>query len=302
MKKFIKSILFFVFPALIYAVFALTIMPHLNYFQNGPSTEEQISKSFENALKRKYELLILGNSRTYRGINPDMFEIKTYNFSHDNDSYNQIYYKLEYLVDHKKKIKYLLLGTDYFQFSFKADTRNYIYADLLHDNYMKDYDESKLFMQKMKYYVGKINPKKLFTYYPEKDRPFLRENGQFIKPGKATETDSISRKIKRLNLQITYFEKTINLCKAKQIKIIMVMPPSRRVEIKAYKDKDLKEFNNFIQKHTDNKNILYLNYSNLNGFETKDYTDFTHLNEKAANRFSKILNKDLIQLIVENKF
>ena len=62
---------------------------------NGASTAEQINMSFENAVSEEYNCYFLGNSRIYRDINPDVFTtVKSYNFAHDNDSYNQMYYKL----------------------------------------------------------------------------------------------------------------------------------------------------------------------------------------------------------------
>ena len=142
MKKFIQKILIFCFPAMVYSIIAILFMPCLLSMVNGPSTKQQIAHSFKNATNINYDLLILGNSRTYRGINPDMLSYNAFNFSHSNDSYNQIYYKLKYLVDIEKDINYLILGIDYFQFSFISDTRNYVYTDFLDSEYMTDFRES----------------------------------------------------------------------------------------------------------------------------------------------------------------
>ncbi|WP_461488949.1 hypothetical protein, partial [Pontibacter sp. HJ8] len=67
----------------------------------GPTTKAQIEQSFENALRKDYDMLILGNSRIYRGINPEKFSTNAYNFAHDDDSYNQMYYKLKYVLADK---------------------------------------------------------------------------------------------------------------------------------------------------------------------------------------------------------
>lgn len=61
----------------------------------GISTSEQITRTFSSAEKTNYQMLIVGSSLLYRGINPDSITcIKSYNASHDNDSYNQFYYKI----------------------------------------------------------------------------------------------------------------------------------------------------------------------------------------------------------------
>ena len=63
------------------------------------NTAEQIKMSFENSIADNYNCYFLGNSRIYRNINPEMMTtVKAYNFGHDNDSYNQMYYKLLYLL------------------------------------------------------------------------------------------------------------------------------------------------------------------------------------------------------------
>ena len=301
MRRFILRILLFICPAFAYSIIAILFMPYFLSLSNGPSTKQQIKHSFENASNLEYELLILGNSRTYRGINPERLSIKSFNFSHDNDSYNQIYYKLKYLIDIEKDIKYLILGIDYFQFSFKSDTRNYVYADFLDREYMNDFEESSVFVKKMDYYFSNINPKKILSLYPKENKPFLRANGQYIKPGFAKETDTITRDINRLEFQIKYFEKTLSLCDKKGIKVFIVNLPTRQNELNSYTTGEINEFANFISSYVDNKNVFYLNYSKLEGFNTEDYTDITHFNEKAANRFSEILNKKLIELNIDEK-
>ena len=37
----------------------------------GPGTEELVRRGFEMAQTRHYECLVVGNSRMYRGLNPD---------------------------------------------------------------------------------------------------------------------------------------------------------------------------------------------------------------------------------------
>ena len=107
----------------------------------GPNTRSQIEMSFDNALKSKATCWFLGNSRIYR-LNPDVIENgHWYNFAHDNDSYNQMYYKLQYLLNNGCEVDTLVIGTDYFQFSVFSDTRNYVYDGLLGEDYVRDYND-----------------------------------------------------------------------------------------------------------------------------------------------------------------
>lgn len=292
MRKFIINFLLFLLPIFAYIIFAFQFLPKLLVLYNGPSTEQQITTSFKNALNRDYDLIILGNSRTYRGINPDNFSISAYNFSHDNDSYNQIYYKLLYLESKGKKIKYLVLGVDFFQFSFLSNTRNYVYGEFLGDCYLNDYKDF-FFSYKFNYYLDYINPQKIKHLKNKNDTPYLKENGQYIKHG-ILETETFAhRDISRLKIQEKYFEKIINFCQDRNIIVFLVMLPTREKELESYTNEEIVEFNSFIEKYIDNRNIYYLNFCSEKTLSKNDYSDLTHLNEQGANKFSRILNDSL---------
>ena len=79
------------------------------------------------------------------------------------------------------------------------------------------------------------------------------------------------------------------------------MLPIRQNELKSYTHSEINEFDSFISDYADSNNVFYLNYSTVNNFSTSDFTDITHLNEPAANRFTNNLNKDLLNLINNNK-
>ena len=167
----------------------------------GISTEQQIVQGFENAINKKYDCLILGSSKFYRGVNPDKItSISTFNFSHDNDAFNQIYYKLQYLKDHNSlKFKYVIVGVSCFQFSFLSDTRNYVFNRYFNEDYQKDFEkgsdlfnlisfnhtESKLnefvtinISNTIIYFMLGIKAVILNHNYSEKS--YLKPNGQYI--------------------------------------------------------------------------------------------------------------------------
>ena len=61
-------------------------MPSLLSVKYGPSTKDQIEYSFKRAINSDCNLLILGNSRVYRGLNPAIWHQKAVKFAHDKDS------------------------------------------------------------------------------------------------------------------------------------------------------------------------------------------------------------------------
>lgn len=271
----------------------------------GPTTKAQIEQSFENALRKDYEMLILGNSRIYRGLNPDMFSTRAYNFAHDDDSYNQMYYKLQYILA-QKDIKYLILGVDYFQFSFMSDSRNYVYSQLLPKEYSDDYPLfNKALLMGLDNYFGidkfrtTLNALSTTIKGDTTEKAFLKGNGQYIKPGKATKNDKITRDYKMLNKQKNYFELILAECEKKDIEVFMVMPPIRENELETYPKSVISFYTNYFKKSA-GENAHFLDYSQSSLFEYTDYTDITHLNAASAIRLSSLLNSRIVNYMHED--
>lgn len=278
----------------------------------GPTTADQIIMSFSNSIKDNYNCYFLGNSRIYRGINPEIFpDVKAYNFAHDNDSYNQMYYKLLYLIQNGARIDYLIIGTDYFQFSFLADSRNYIYSDLFPKEYSSDYknhswiknfelycttewkNKQNVFLYCIKYILKKPAPKNI---------SYQKPNGQYIEYGMANPDATIKRNYKVLDIQYDYFKKIIKICEDEDIEMFIVMPPLWSGETDSHTDKERDEFNNMIistiadTRYKDN----YINYSEENGLSPyTDFIDITHLHPSAADRFSEYINQRIFKRTTE---
>ncbi|MDE6386374.1 MAG: hypothetical protein K2L82_01055 [Lachnospiraceae bacterium] len=301
MKKFIRNICIFLacLSVLLTAYCKLTLAASVKYM--GENTEQQIERSFRNAVAGDYNCYFLGNSRMYRGINPDMFTgVKAYNFSHDNDSYNQMYYKLLFLEEEKKEIDYLVIGTDYFQFSVYGDSRNYIYDRIFGLDYMKDYHTSiaeEIFSDIVYFWKTKRNSAQFIMPYLKGEAAseqinHLKDNGQYVMYGTATDEDTVERYAIIRDLQKAYFEKIVDYCAAHDIELYVIMPPTRDEELSSYTKEDMDSFDLMIEETLGERfKGHYLNCSDLPEFKHySNYTDITHLNEEAAERFSEYLN------------
>lgn len=303
MKKFvIKVVLISVFSALLVAGYNhLSTISTVKY--HGASTADQVNMSFSNAISNEYECYFLGNSRIYRDINPDCFtSVKSYNFAHDNDSYNQMYYKLLYLMDQGKKINYLIIGTDYFQFSFLSDTRNYIYSKFFPEEYMADFGHTSFLEKQEAYYTQLWTNKQnalpsCLRYILGMPAPnvvnYQKENGQYVVYGEANPNETVNRDYSILDIQYDYFLRIIDLCEKEKIQLYVIMPPLWIGETSSHSNQERDEFNNFINNvlsRTSYKNN-YINYSEEMGLSSyTDFIDVTHLKPTAADEFSKYIN------------
>lgn len=304
MKKFIRNIIIFIacLSCLLYAYCELALAASVKYM--GENTKQQIERSFRNAVTDDYNCYFLGNSRMYRGINPDLFTgVKAYNFSHDNDSYNQMYYKLLFLEEENKKIDYLVIGTDYFQFSVYGDSRNYIYDRLFGLEYMRDYNSSiadEIFSDIVYFWKTKRDSAQFIIPYLKGESAgeninYLKDNGQYVVYGNATEEDTVDRYYMIREMQERYFLKIIEYCADNDIELYVIMPPTRDEELASYTKEQMDSFDQMIEDALGERfQGRYLNCCDLPEFKHySNYTDITHLNAEAADRFSEYLNETL---------
>lgn len=277
----------------------------------GPSTKEIIDQLFVNAIKQDYEVLILGNSKMAQGINPDKFDLPTYNFAHNNDSYNQIYHKLIFLEKNNKKFKILLLGVDYFDFSNFSDTRNSYLKKYFSPEYFEDY---KTPITKVIEYKNQLNKKFnrnlsikysltfpifletiLFPITKNDSVTYLKENGQLIEFNGDGIGQFEIRDYNILQIQFAHYYKILNYCRTKNINLFLVMPPTKSKELESYPPQVLITLDSIFYNTAKEYNFPYLNYSkNQNFAKPDDYLDKAHLSHQAANKFSDLLNDTIV--------
>ena len=307
MKKFVIniSILALITSVLIGGYCAFANFASTKYY--GLNTSGQIHMSFKNALADDYSCYFLGNSRIYRDINPDKFVgVKSYNFGHDNDSYNQMYYKLMYLLENDKQIDTLIIGTDYFAFSFLSDSRNYIYGDLFPHEYMDDFENAgnriNQFGNKMSIlWKNKQNALPAVEDYVRRKHPpenlnYQKENGQYIAYGQATGDETVDREYNILDVLYSYYDKIIGVCQEEEIDLWIIMPPLWEAETRGHTDEERREFDEMIEnslKGTPFENH-YINYTTIEGLASyEDFIDVTHLSAEAADRYSEYINEKI---------
>lgn len=292
MKIFICKLTVFLFVSFAILTIYFVSGAKLATLAYGVCTQEQIVNSFEYAKQKHFNKVFLGNSRVYRGINPDIIDKSTYNFAHDNDSYNQCYYKLVYLLYSGHKIDTLFLGADYFEFGIKSGTRNYVYDKLFDGNYYKDYnkdivDEIIANGKQVLYNNQLLCVKAFFSILrPNGAKGILKENGQYIYDSKASINDSVKREMKVLDFQYDYYLELIKLCHKNNITVIVFTMPVRDSEMSSYTKEYISKIHKLIVEPLI-KDDRYFDLSDVEEFKDyHKYTDITHLNSKAADEFT----------------
>lgn len=305
MKKFIsKCAIFILIMAALIALYCYVSAGSVRKYI-GINTSEQIITSFDRVQSNSYDCLFLGNSRIFRGVNPDKFpSVNGYNMGQDNETYNQIYYKLNYILDKGAKPKYIILGIDYHAFSYLSDSKNYVYASYFPKEFLDDYDDadSSFLYRKTRMltnlWSNKQNAfeafmKDMFHKTPDENIPYMRDNGQYVIGGEASGDETVDRDYTIMPLQWDYYLKIIDLCVENDIDLYAVMLPLWDGETKSHTDEERKEFDDKIRASLSENGFEghYFNYYEENGLSPySDFADVTHLKPEAAEEFSKWLN------------
>ena len=315
---YFKKIFVFIAPI----GFVLCLMLVINAFiakrEYGITMENQIKQQFSTIQSHTYDTIILGNSRLYRGINPELLDTDCYNFAFDNDSFLECYYKLKYLASVQRLPNYVILGVDYFEFSFVSAGMQATY-DLYFD---KEYDEILENCQSLSFSNNKVNIDAkinkllnslfisnyyntlsyIYNRYIRQDKriSYVSDTGQYcIYPQPtASEGDFLTRSSDIMDEQKVAYQNIITFCKDNNIHLVLVMLPLREIELDCYTDETKAKIDNMF---SSDLQIQYINYSKLSEFSISDFMDDTHLNLIGADKFSKILNEDLNRIFFTAK-
>jgi hypothetical protein len=270
----------------------------------GMSLENIIDRSFKLSAHQKYECFVMGNSRMYRGVDPSFLDVSSFNFSNDNDSFDKVWLKMMYLK--RKNINYqtLVLGVDYFLFSYIDDSRDYAYEKWFNDDSNEYLKSIKFYLDEYSNYQGwektKIIIETIDTLIKNPNLSSFagleyKENGHLLDTWHAAlETDAVDRQYSILEVQKKAFLNIINYCKKSKIKLFLVMPPVRKNEMRCYPDSIIEKFDNYFSSFN-SKNVKYLNYSMDDDFLLEDYSDITHLNGFGAKKLTLKLNLEIIK-------
>lgn len=302
--------------------FVLCLMLVVNAFiakrEYGITMENQIKQQFSVVQEHTFDTIVLGNSRLYRGINPELLDTDCYNFAFDNDNFLECYFKLKYLDSIQRLPKQVILGVDYFEFSFVSAGMQSTY-DLYFE---KEYDEIIANCQNLSFGNAKVNIdtkinkllNSLFisNYYNslsyfynrfiKKDLrvSYVSDRGQYCIYPQPTASvgDFLTRSSDVMEEQKIAYQNIISFCKDNDIKIVLVMLPLRDIELDCYTSETKAKFDSLFSSDTE---IKYVNYSKLENFTILDFMDDTHLNLVGADKFSKVLNEDIHKILLTNE-
>jgi len=305
MRKLFKKVFVFLSPILLVLIFIeafYRITPN-NYSKKN----EDIKHKYENT-----EILILGNSHTFYGLNPAYLEKPAYNLANISQSVYFDKLLVDKHIDKFKNLHFVILNIEYTSLSQLKNTSEDTWRKYYYKHYMKLevpiinwLDPKNYFISATKSFSDNL---KLTTRYFSKGTIIdCNENGfgtNYVQQNKTLNLEenaviTIKRHEDNLNdftENIAAIESIINKCKSKGIKVILVtMPVTKNYSAKVTQKKLNKIFKcaALIQKM--NSNVYYLNLFSDSRFTNNDFYDADHLHNTGAQKCSRIVNDFLKQ-------
>jgi len=311
MKLFIRAVAFFFIPIVLFTVGMETYLRTMD-----TDYQQKLNGLIQNY--DKVEILVLGNSHAYNGIDPNQFNVPTYNMAASNQSlYFDKRITLKH-INHLKNLKYVLINVDfhslyfssqgirdtwlYYDYDIKYKEKNELLSDFSHfwfgytpkislsiikDNIIESYTDSKT---RSDYVIKGWMPR-----YGRNKNSFsnskLKDKGKWFN-GQVERSSEREENIMDLN-------DFVKQLKNRNITPILYTSPMYK-DLYKYLNKDYVIKNSLdIKSITKKNNIEYWDFSD-NNYDKNLFYNMDHLNRKGAVIFSRELNKLFNNIYVDD--
>ncbi len=294
MKLFITKLFLFFLPILLLGA---TIEIALRKIPN----DYLYKKNYLDKNASTLEVLFLGNSHFYYGINPKFLQKKSFNAAFVSQS---IDFDLEILKKYEtsfKKLEYIVIPIDYLSlyFSLSKSTeswrvKNYNLYYGINYNYTIS-DNSEIFSNKMT-----LNFDRLQSFYLNKMSSITctnlgwgtsnnSKNAQnLVTSGKAAAERHLGKDPEIFVESVQSLTEIVNFAIKNNTKIVLISSPAYPTYVRNLDKKQLAKTIEIATKmDQEHKNVVYLNWMQDTSFVAKDFFDADHLNEIGAEKLTK---------------
>lgn len=310
MKYFLRRSIFFILPGVLF----LCIL-EINLAKSEFSYSVQ--KNQLEASADSVEVLILGPSYSFTGLNPRLFSHSAFNLSNNNQD---IYYDFKLLEKYEpclKKLKIVVFNIGYQTLDHQLSSGNTEgrkresfykrFYDIPRKN-SKSYpvDHSFLlnlgFKQGIEHNKNKISRSIVKGWYENVDKIVfseIEENPVTIVRQKLSAQNEINSDLTNQNIE--FLNQAVRLCEKKGIKILLCFDPVTsfyRNNINQLKYNYIVEK---LERISDDQDVFFLNLFDDPVFSDSDFSDMHHVNSSGSVKFSLSVNTMVEQILFPGK-
>jgi len=284
----------------------LLLLGGLEYVQKELPNDYAFKKANFEAGLDQWEVLILGSSHSYLGIDPHHIARPTFNLAYTAQTLAFDQFLLEKYIDQLTKLKFIVLPISYPTYG----SESYLYPGIYNKTYYyHHYYGSNLFTkwyepenysllalltvkravdQTSQYYKGEgdalVECDNTGWYGPTVTRD-LEENGR-----KSAGFHDLFYDTELYEANEQYLTEMIQLCKSKGIEPILVSTPMWHTYLSGLNPDRLQHMVQTTDAIARKHQVLYLNHMDDPLYRSSDFFDANHLSPSGAEKFSKYLN------------
>ena len=297
MKSFLKYILLFFVPL---AVLLITMEILLQSIPNN----YKIKSDYIEHHSEEIETLILGNSHTYYGLNPEWMNPHTFNMSNVSQSLDIDLAILNHYLPKMPQLKTVVIRLSYDSMfeTLSKTNEHWRYKDYaLYTNVPLEY--SWKHHSEILSISFKENLKRIFKYFV-KNEPSVTCNDlgwgmdanssqskDLHKTGVLVAKKHTANSMDLFDDNFNSLKNMADLCAQRQIQIVLVTPPAFE---SYYLNLDVDQLeatiNTGLELANQYDHVLYYNFLESSRFDKQHFFDADHLNEHGSLLFSKMIN------------
>ncbi|MGZ3873163.1 MAG: hypothetical protein ACXVJD_09615 [Mucilaginibacter sp.] len=294
MKRFIFQNIIFFLPIVFIFLFAEILLRRI-------PNEYLLKSTYLNSNSKNINILILGSSHSFYGLDPKYFKTNCFNAGNVSQSLEYDYAILKKYTDKMKNLKYIILPIDDFSLYSRLKNgieawrvKNYeIYYAIHQSNNITD--KAEVLSSNINVNIGRLK-----SYYWLKETPELYCSklgwGEYCNSSRAQDlvaSGKIAAKRhhvltdESLAYNVAILADLVDLAAAKKVKVILYTSPAYKTYVQ-YADKHQLQTTIAIIKRLSetHPNVKYYNWFIDQSFLSTDYYDADHLNERGAKKFS----------------
>jgi hypothetical protein len=271
-------------------------------------------ESFEKQLD-SINVLVLGDSHPLTSVNPEFFSYKGYNLCHLSQS---IFFDTELglkYIDRIKNLKCIVLNISYFSLWHELCDGEQAWRDYYYSFFWDiKYPDLKWYDSKNYSLIMLYTPQEALGYAKHKFREKLPEklnrygwvkydtipDNKYINEKAGKERADFHTRLcqhNRYNEIYPKLEKFVSECKKRNLELVFISTPVMPAYYKNL-DPQINARNLFAIQGLCNKyGYQYFDYTRDDRFSLREFVDNDHLNFLGSEKFSKILNEDIISKI-----